>query len=155
VAKQRAALPPNATLLQKKMANLVPIRKGERLPGSGHPTLARSFPDVMRAMLEGSSLDIRISYPNGRPDKHIKLDSSESFKSAIVASMISQATHGSLKAAELLMDRTEGKAVVKIADVSQRPFVITGLEAVEAITDGEVPYNDGSTTDGKEEGEEQ
>ena len=123
--KQRAALPPDATVAQKHRANFVPATKGQILERTGHPGLAKSFPDVMRHMLNATSIDVRITYANGRPDRNIRLDASESFAVAIAASIVSQAAHGNLKAAEMLMDRTEGKVTQTVADVTNRPFCIT------------------------------
>ena len=127
--KQREALPANATWQQKIRANLVPARKGEGLSlGTKHPKQVY-IKDIANKLLGATKIDMNVTYADGRPNRHIKFDASDSFRHVLVATLISRGMKGDISAIKELLDRTEGKVVQTVADVTQHPFcIVTGEE---------------------------
>src|ERR1035437_2410996 len=88
--KQAEALPANATARQIGTANLCFIRKGEQNAlGVKHPK-GIYIKKLLEQMLDAQKIDIKLSYVDKKP-LHIKFDSTDSFRTTMVASLIKRA----------------------------------------------------------------
>lgn len=84
--------------------NLIPIKKGQILNPNGRPKGSLNMSTMIKKMLD-EYVDVI-----DKSGKVVK----KSYKSIIIKKLLGKATSGDLRAVEILLERTEGKAMQQI-----------------------------------------
>tara|TARA_Y100001963_G_scaffold159944_1_gene266389 strand:+ start:8327 stop:8686 length:360 start_codon:yes stop_codon:yes gene_type:complete len=83
--------------------------------GKGRPPKGSAWSDVLNELLDSSTLDVGMTFPDGN-HKRVKLDidGEKTFRMAVGVALITKAIKGDVSAIRELCDRTEGKPSQKI-----------------------------------------
>ena len=114
-------------------------KKGQSGNPAGGKPLVRQFSATAREML--SANEISVTWNVAGKVKSLNVKSDQNFHHGIVAAMIMESLKGNIRAAEMLIDRTEGKPVQTIEQMNieapaQSPFAgMTTDELRKALHD--------------------
>ena len=95
--------------------------KGESGNPNGRPKLGSTFSETARELLEAK--EINVSWTMNGKTKRLSLESDKDMYHGMVAALIIEGLKGNTKAIRELIDRTEGKAMMR-AEVSSTGDVI-------------------------------
>ncbi len=101
--KHRPHTRPNRKVNPKSLANLIPIKKGQKM-SPGRPKGSVNLKDRLQKFLD---LDVKIKMPDGSIQDKTVLDN-------ILMSLLAQAAKGNVKAIQEVLDRQYGKADQKL-----------------------------------------
>jgi hypothetical protein len=111
----------------KSLANLRPCKPGETHNPNGRPKLQNCSADIARQILESKSIDLTITFPDGKK-KNLSLTSDQSLLYDGLSAVMRKGLAGDVQALKEILDRGYGKVLDKLQVESDGKVNITFSE---------------------------